>query len=69
MFDPGSVDSDPVAMRYDLPSGAGRLFADSVGMKHVLVNGRAIVRGGTLTADRPGTVLRSGRDTTSAVMS
>jgi hypothetical protein len=35
----------------------------------VLVNGTPIVRDGALTDDRPGTVLRSGRDTTNGAMS
>jgi N-acyl-D-aspartate/D-glutamate deacylase len=63
VLDPAAVDSDEVAMRYDLPGGAGRLYAGSRGVDHVLVNGRPIVRDGALTADRPGALLRSGRDT------
>jgi N-acyl-D-aspartate/D-glutamate deacylase len=63
VLDPENVGSDEVAMRFDLPGGAGRLYAGSRGVDHVLVNGRPIVSGGVLTADRPGTLLRSGRDT------
>jgi hypothetical protein len=40
-----------------------RLYAESEGVEHVLVNGTEIVRAGALTDARPGTVLRSGRDT------
>jgi hypothetical protein len=57
------VDSDPVAMRFDLPGGAGRLYAGSQGVEHVLVNGRPIVTGGAVTTERAGALLRSGRDT------
>jgi hypothetical protein len=32
-------------------------------VRHVLVNGREIVRDNSLTGEMPGTVLRSGRDT------
>lgn len=64
VLDPATVASDEVAMRYDLPGGAGRLYAEATGIDHVLVNGRPIVSGGVITRDRPGTILRSGRDTT-----
>jgi N-acyl-D-aspartate/D-glutamate deacylase len=63
VLDPTVVATEDVSMRFDLPGGAGRLFAGARGIEHVLVNGQAIVRGGALTSDRPGTVLRSGRDT------
>jgi N-acyl-D-aspartate/D-glutamate deacylase len=65
VFDPSTVGALPVNMRYDLPGGAGRVVADSVGVEHVLVNGTAIVDGGALTDARSGTLLRSGRDTAS----
>jgi N-acyl-D-aspartate/D-glutamate deacylase len=68
VFDPATVDTRPVAMRYDLPGGAGRLVADADGVDHVIVNGTAIVRDGCLTEARPGAVLRSGRDTANASM-
>ena len=47
----------------DLPGDAARLYAESVGMHHVLVNGVPIVEDGTFTDATPGTLLRSGRDT------
>jgi hypothetical protein len=52
-----------VAMRFDLPGGAGRLYAGSSGIDHVFVNGTSIVADGQLTGNRSGTILRSGRDT------
>jgi N-acyl-D-aspartate/D-glutamate deacylase len=63
VMDPRTVASDPVAMRYDLPGGAGRLYAGSSGVHHVFVNGTPIVSDGELTTQRGGTILRSGRDT------
>ena len=64
VLDPTTVGTDDVAMRFDLPGGAGRLYADSQGVDHVLVNGQAIVENGAITERRTGTLLRSGRDTT-----
>ena len=43
--------------------GAGRLYAESVGVGHVLVNGTEIVSNGDFTGAVPGRVLRSGHDT------
>ncbi|MSP96469.1 MAG: aminoacylase [Betaproteobacteria bacterium] len=63
VFDPDTVGRGPVYMRYDLPMSAGRLYADPVGIKHVVVNGREIVRDGAFKGIFPGTILRSGRDT------
>jgi N-acyl-D-aspartate/D-glutamate deacylase len=62
VLDPETVGSHEVAMRYDVPGGAGRLYAEADGIEHVFVNGHPIVADGKLTTERPGTLLRSGRD-------
>ena len=63
VFDPDTVDCGPTYTRFDLPAGAGRLYAEALGIEHVFVNGVEIVRGGEDTGNRPGRVFRSGRDT------
>lgn len=62
-FDPETVGVGAMERVYDLPAGADRLVAHSVGIVHVWVNGRAVRRDGAdLEVDvRPGVVLRSGR--------
>ena len=69
VLDPKTVHSEEVGMRFDLPGGAGRLYAGATGVEHVLVNGTAIVRDGALTSDRPGTLLRSGTHTATPSLS
>jgi N-acyl-D-aspartate/D-glutamate deacylase len=63
VFDPDTVAPGPIVWRDDMPAGAGRLYGEAEGIKHVIVNGTEIVRDGTVTGATPGTVLRSGRDT------
>ncbi len=63
VLNPDTVDSGAMRLVEDLPGGSARLFADAVGVDHVLVNGTPIVSGGQATDARPGTLLRSGRDT------
>lgn len=63
VFDPTTVAAGPIKSRRDLPGGCERLFAESEGVRHVLVNGQEIVRDGKATGTIPGTLLRSGRDT------
>ncbi|HEX4776208.1 MAG TPA: amidohydrolase family protein, partial [Acidimicrobiia bacterium] len=63
VFDPAVVGSKPAVVRDDLPGGGERLYAEAVGVEHVIVGGREVVADGRVTGARPGTVLRSGRDT------
>jgi N-acyl-D-aspartate/D-glutamate deacylase len=65
VFDEATVGSGELETRFDLPGGAGRLYAEPTGVHHVVVNGDVIVGDGMLTDQRPGRILRSGRDTTS----
>lgn len=63
VIDPATVGARPTEIRHDLPGGAWRLYGEADGFDHVFVNGTEIVRDGAFTAHRPGTLLRSGRDT------
>jgi hypothetical protein len=63
VLDPDTVGCGPVHTRYDLPRGAGRLYATAEGIEHVFVAGTEVVSAAELTDERPGAVLRSGRDT------
>lgn len=69
VFDPGTIARTPVRTRFDLPGGAGRLYGEAAGIGHVVVNGVEIVRDNEFTGTRAGTLLRSGRDTTTAALS
>ncbi len=68
LFDPATVGPHPIETRYDLPGGAGRLYAEADGIEHVFVNGTEIVKAGKLTGASPGQTLRSGRDTDSVTV-
>jgi N-acyl-D-aspartate/D-glutamate deacylase len=63
VFDLDRVDCSATYTRYDLPAGAGRLYADADGIEHVFVNGKEIVRHNEFTDTFPGRILRSGTDT------
>jgi N-acyl-D-aspartate/D-glutamate deacylase len=63
VLDPARIGTGPVHLKFDLPGGFGRLYAEADGIEHVLVNGTEAVTGRELLAARPGTILRSGRDT------
>ena len=63
IFDPTSVGPAPVTTRFDLPAGAMRVYGGAEGISNVFVNGVECVSGTELLDARPGTLLRSGRDT------
>jgi N-acyl-D-aspartate/D-glutamate deacylase len=63
VFDPETVGCGPVKMRFDLPEGESRLYADAAGIHHVIVNGVPVVCANEPTGAIGGRILRSGRDT------
>jgi N-acyl-D-aspartate/D-glutamate deacylase len=63
IFDPDTIDCGPINMRSDLPGGETRLYAESVGVHHVIVNGVPVAAGNAPTGRTGGRVLRSGMDT------
>jgi len=63
VLDPDTVAPGEVYMKFDLPGGAGRVYGEAVGIEHVIVNGVHAVEHGELLDARPGTLIRSGRDT------
>ena len=62
VFDEATVGSQPVGTRFDLPGGAGRLYAEANGIDHVIVNGTEIAADGAYTGERAGVIMRAGRD-------
>ena len=63
VFDPATIGPGPVAMKFDLPGGAGRVYGEAEGIHHVIINGVPCVEHGELLPARPGRILRSGTDT------
>ena len=63
VFDPDRIGPGEMSLRTDLPEGAARLYCDAQGIDGVFVNGSEIIHDNEFTGERPGTVLRSGRDT------
>ena len=68
VIDTSTMGSGPVGTRFDLPGGAPRLYADAVGIDHVIVEGVEVAREGRYTGRRPGRVLRAGKDTRNPTM-
>tara|TARA_B100000902_G_scaffold368635_1_gene392137 strand:+ start:1517 stop:3226 length:1710 start_codon:yes stop_codon:yes gene_type:complete len=63
IFDSETVAPAEIEVREDLPGGAWRLYSEAIGVHHVFINGEQAVLDGQFTDARPGTLLRSGRDT------
>ena len=63
IIEPEKVAPAEIEVREDLPGGAWRLYSEAIGVHHVFINGEQAVRDGQFTDARPGTLLRSGRDT------
>jgi N-acyl-D-aspartate/D-glutamate deacylase len=63
IFDPETIAPLPPSTRFDLPGGGARIYGGATGVSQVLVGGVPVVEHGEFTDERPGQVLRSGRDT------
>jgi N-acyl-D-amino-acid deacylase len=58
VFDPATVGSTAPWVEADLPDGGKRLKQLGAGFEAVIVNGRAVWRGGVATGDLPGRLIR-----------
>jgi len=63
VFDPATIDAGPPTLTFDLPGASKRLLAQSIGVHRVYVNGVETIVDGAPTGATPGTLLRSGRET------
>ncbi len=63
VFDPETVGASEFHLRHDLPGESPRLYADSLGVERVYVNGICTIVDGQPVGALPGRVLRSGVDT------
>lgn len=63
ILDPDKVDAGPLHTIRDLPAGAPRLVTESSGVHRVFVTGTEVAIDGDITDERPGHLIRSGRDT------
>jgi N-acyl-D-aspartate/D-glutamate deacylase len=63
VLDLGRISAGTPRMREDLPGGSGRLYSEPEGVDHVFVNGAEVVENNKINDERPGKLLRSGRDT------
>ena len=61
--DPDSVGCGPIEMCDDLPGGETRIYAESTGIEHVIVNGMPVATSNEPMGRKGGKVLRGGRDT------
>jgi N-acyl-D-aspartate/D-glutamate deacylase len=63
VLDPATVGAEAATLVADLPGGSARLTSGAEGIEHVFVNGVETVTKNRSTGAKPGTILRSGRDT------
>jgi N-acyl-D-aspartate/D-glutamate deacylase len=68
VFDPETIDSEMLTLVHDLPGGCGRLHAGSTGISHVFVSGEETVTDSQPTGATPGSIVRSGRDTSTVLV-
>jgi len=69
IFDPATIDSEPARLVNDLPGDSPRLYAASIGVVRVLVNGVETIVDSEATGALPGSILRSGKDTVTVTAS
>ncbi len=69
LFDPETIGAGAATLVADLPGGAARLTSDAQGIVQVFVNGVETVTDNASTGETPGTILKSGRDTSTVATS
>jgi N-acyl-D-aspartate/D-glutamate deacylase len=63
IFDADKIGAGATYTRSDLPANGMRLYADAIGIDHVIVNGREIIRDGTYLGTPAGSIIRPGVST------
>jgi N-acyl-D-aspartate/D-glutamate deacylase len=63
VVDVNRVSAGIPSMQHDLPAGSGRLYSRPQGIERVIINGVEAVANNQINDERPGRILRSGRDT------
>jgi N-acyl-D-aspartate/D-glutamate deacylase len=63
IFDADKIAPGREYTRYDFPASGRRLYSDAIGISHIIVNGREIIRDGKYLGAPAGIILRPGKDT------
>lgn len=68
IFDEEAIGAGETYSRTDLPAGGMRVYAEPMGISHVIVNGREIIRDNEYLGQAAGQIIRPGTNTTTVAI-